>query len=132
MLGLKDAESEEHGRPSANFVVTAASCGLRGRLKVVIEDESIASGIFHEREIIEEYCCNYESNRAYQQRFQEAGLQISGWDEGGEARIVEIPEHPFFVATQFMPQLSSTAGRPHPFIVAYLRAVAAHGAQQAI
>ena len=48
------------------------------------------------------------------------GLRIVGVDQDGEARIVEVPEHRFFVGTLFVPQLNSTAEHPHPLIVAFM------------
>jgi CTP synthase (UTP-ammonia lyase) len=45
-------------------------------------------------------------------------------DAGGEARIVELPDHPFFLATLFVPQTSSAAGHPHPIVAAFARAAA--------
>jgi CTP synthase (UTP-ammonia lyase) len=47
---------------------------------------------------------------------------VTGTGPEGEARIVELPDHRFFIATLFLPQLSSTMERPHPLIVGYLRA----------
>ena len=55
-----------------------------------------------------------------------AGLRVSGQGEAGEVRVVELPTHRFFLATLFLPQLSSASDRPHPVIVAYLRAVCAY------
>jgi CTP synthase (UTP-ammonia lyase) len=52
------------------------------------------------------------------------GLRVAGADAGGEARVVEIPEHPFFVATLFVPQTGSAPGRPHPLVAAFVRAAA--------
>jgi len=49
---------------------------------------------------------------------------VSGVGETGEMRIVELPEHPFFLATLFLPQARSTASRPHPLLVGYAEAVA--------
>ena len=43
--------------------------------------------------------------------------------EEGEARIVEMIDHRFFLATLFQPQLTSKEGSPHPLITAYLEAV---------
>ena len=40
----------------------------------------------------------------------------------GELRAVELPEHPFFIATLYQPQLSSTEARPHPVIVEFVAA----------
>jgi CTP synthase (UTP-ammonia lyase) len=52
-----------------------------------------------------------------------------GTDGDGETRILELPEHPFFVATLFVPPLTSTAEQPHPLIMAYLQA--AHDCRRA-
>ena len=43
-------------------------------------------------------------------------------DAEGDVRVVELPEHPFFIATLFVPQLRSTAERPHPLITAFVAA----------
>jgi CTP synthase (UTP-ammonia lyase) len=52
----------------------------------------------------------------------EGGFKVAGVDSEGEIRIVELPGHRFFVATLFLPQLSSTAKVPHPIITTYLEA----------
>jgi CTP synthase (UTP-ammonia lyase) len=50
-------------------------------------------------------------------------------DEQGEVRAVELPEHPFFLATLFQPERSALAGnRPHPLIAAFVEAARAHAA----
>jgi len=50
-------------------------------------------------------------------------MVVSGVGGEGEIRIVELPSHPFFLATLFLPQTRSTAGRPHPLIAGYAAAV---------
>jgi CTP synthase (UTP-ammonia lyase) len=55
---------------------------------------------------------------------------IAGEDGEGNVRIVELRSHPFFVATLFVPQLSSEPGDPHPLIVAFLEAAAAFHASR--
>jgi CTP synthase (UTP-ammonia lyase) len=59
------------------------------------------------------------------------GLVISGTDQDGEARIVELPSLRFFVATLFVPQTSSASGAPHPLISAYLQAARQRAATSA-
>lgn len=76
----------------------------------------------------EEYYCNYGVNPAWVARLEAAGLRVSGVGEQGEPRVVELPEHPFFVASLFLPQARSTAAAPHPLLVGFARAVAAHAA----
>ena len=73
----------------------------------------------------EGYYCNYGVNPDYRLRFEACGLRVSGVGDEGEIRIVEIPEHPFFVATLFLPQARSTPASPHPLLVGYAAAVVA-------
>ncbi|HXU78334.1 MAG TPA: hypothetical protein VN794_17300, partial [Methylomirabilota bacterium] len=54
-----------------------------------------------------------------------ANLQVTGWDEHREARIVELDGHPFFLATLFQPERSALNGAAHPLIVAFVRSLAA-------
>ena len=61
-------------------------------------------------------------NPTYHDELEKKGLSISGSDQSGEARIVELPSHPFFLGTLFVPQASSAAGNTHPMVLAFLRA----------
>jgi CTP synthase (UTP-ammonia lyase) len=71
----------------------------------------------------ERYYCSYGVNPEYARRLEEGGLTVSGVGDGGEIRIVELPHHPFFVATLFLPQARSSAAEPHPLLVGYAAAV---------
>ena len=73
---------------------------------------------------IEDYYCNYGVNPDYHAAIERHGMVVSGVGEAGEMRIVELSDHPFFLATLFLPQARSTASRPHPLIVGYASAVA--------
>ncbi len=75
-------------------------------------------------EVTEPYYCNYGVNPEYRRRLEAGGMVISGVGSEGEVRIVELPAHPFFIATLFLPQARSTADHPHPLIAGY--AAAAH------
>ena len=52
-------------------------------------------------------------------------LRITGADAEGEARVIELPGHPFFIGTLFVPQARSTPERPHPLVTAFVAAAAA-------
>jgi CTP synthase (UTP-ammonia lyase) len=86
--------------------------------------------IYRRGEIDEEYTCNYELNPAFQASFEQSGLCIAARGERREVRAVELSERVFFVATLFMPQLSSTATSPHPLITAFLNAAHAFRARR--
>jgi CTP synthase (UTP-ammonia lyase) len=73
----------------------------------------------------EAYYCAYGVNGDYLERLVDGGLRVSGVGEDGEVRIVELPGHPFFLATLFLPQARSTAASPHPLLRGYAAAVAA-------
>jgi len=129
-MGIADADSEEHGSGSKNLMVTACSLPQREpgaayvdrREAVHLKPGSHAARIFKGASIQEEFLCNYEFNREYQEQVDAAGLKVVGFDDRGVGRIVELPEHRFFVATLFLPQLTSSDARPHPYLVAFVEA----------
>jgi len=131
-MGLTDAESVEHGVPSAHPIITPASCpipsgpqgqpNLHGPAIIRIRRGTRAWEAYGRDEVSEQYFCNYEVNPAYREELEAAGLVLSGWSEQGDIRMVELPGHPFFLATLFQPQLTSQAGNPHPLLTAFVRA----------
>jgi CTP synthase (UTP-ammonia lyase) len=133
VLNIRDAGHSEYDPNTPTPVITLVSCPvegrgegtprLTGRLRIRLSPDSHAFRIYRRPEIEEEYTCNYELDPSLQDRIERAGLQIVGVAENGEARIVELPLHRFFLSTLFLPQLSSTADKPHPLITAYLEAV---------
>ena len=95
---------------------------LSGACHLRIEPGSRLAEIYPSLEADEEYFCNYEVNRKYLPDFANAGLRLTAFDDNGELRAIELPGERFFIATLFQPQLSSTEARPHPLIIAFLRA----------
>lgn len=92
--------------------------------RVSIARGSLAHRVYGRDGATEQFLCNYGLSPNYRARIETGGLRITGVDRDGEARIVERTDHPFFVATLFLPQFSSTPDLPHPLIVAFLRAAA--------
>ena len=84
-----------------------------------------AAALYAAESAVEEFRCNYGVNPEYQTALEQAGLRLSGFGDDGELRIVELPDHPFFLATLFLPQLRSTAERPHPLLGGFTAAVGA-------
>jgi len=65
----------------------------------------------------------YEVNNAYRQQLADAGLVISGtFEEGRLVEIVELPDHPWFVASQFHPEFKSRPTRPAPLFREFVAA----------
>ena len=84
-----------------------------------------ASALYGVTETTEDFFCNYGVNPDYHRRLEAGGLRVSGLGGAGEVRIVELPDHPFFLATLFLPRARSTAASPHPLLAGYAAAVAA-------
>jgi CTP synthase len=69
----------------------------------------------------------YEFNNAYRERFQKAGFLFSGLTPDGKlVEIIELPEHPFFIASQFHPEFHSKPHQPHPLFRGFIAAAHAH------
>lgn len=125
VLGIQDAQHAEYDPYSSKLVVNSLSCSLKGkRMEVsIINEDSLTKAIYGVDRVEEEYYCNFGLNPAYQDQIHEQGLQVVAVDSQGEARIIELSNHPFFIATLFVPQSSSTILKPHPIITAFLRYV---------
>jgi CTP synthase (UTP-ammonia lyase) len=95
---------------------------LSGRLVVKLSPDSLAYRVYHQAAIEEPFNCNYQLNPIYRNYLEGAGLKISGVGDHGEARIIEIPQRPFYIGTAFQPQLNSSVEMPHSLLVAYLKA----------
>ena len=83
---------------------------------------SQAHRIYGKDEATEVFACNYGLNEAFEDLIESKELRVSGYDEDGTVRMVELPGHPFFISTLFVPQVVSQIGKPHPLIVTYLQA----------
>lgn len=89
---------------------------------------TLAARLYGVAEAAEDYYCNYGVNPEYRRRLEDGGLRVSGVGAEGEIRIVEIPGHPFFLATLFLPQARSPDRTPHPLLAGYAAAVRANRA----
>jgi len=126
VLGIEDAEHEESAPGAPTLLVSKLASLLAGKTqKIKILPGSIVHRAYGRDEVSEQFACNYGLNPQFQDKIEKGRLKITGVDLYGEVRIVEVLDHPFYVGTLFLPQISSAPGSPHPLIVAYLRAALA-------
>jgi CTP synthase (UTP-ammonia lyase) len=124
VLGL-DAHHAEYGDAEGDLVITPLDCSLVGQvLEVRIEPDTVAARAYDGAVAIERYYCNYGVDPAFQQALTGGGLRASGTDDDGMVRIVELPGHPFFVGTLFVPQATAP---DHPLVTAFLAAAGGRG-----
>ena len=121
VLGL-DAQHAEYGDAEGDLVITPLDCSLAGQvLEVRVEPDTVAARAFGGAVAIERYYCNYGVDPAFQQGLIDGGLRASGTDA---VEIVELPGHPFFVGTLFVPQATAP---DHPLVRAFLAAAGGLG-----
>lgn len=82
-------------------------------------------------QVVEPFFCNYGLNPEFRPAFEAHGLAFSAVDEDGAVRALELPGHPFFIATLYVPRASSPAGAPHPIIRAFVEAARQYGQKSA-
>jgi CTP synthase (UTP-ammonia lyase) len=123
VLGIRDAEHEETAPGAQTLLISKLACSLVAKnQRIRIAPGSHAHRAYNRQEVIEQFFCNYGLNSEFQDKISTGNLRITGIDLEREVRIVELSDHPFYVATLFLPQVSSTPESPHPLIVAYLTA----------
>ena len=128
VLGFKDAHHAEYDPYASELFVSELQCSLAGReLRIDLVPGSRVARIYGTTDAVERYYCNLGVHPDKVPLLRNGPLRITGSDAEGEVRVVELPDHPFFVGTLFVPQMRSTPERPHPLVTAFVRAAAPAG-----
>lgn len=133
VLGLKDADSVEFNPDTKNPVIhimedqkniTKKGGTMRlGAYPCILVDGSIARKLYNAEEISERHRHRYEFNNDYKKEMEQRGMTFSGTSpDGNLVEIVEIKNHPYFIAAQFHPEFKSRPDRPQPLFVGLLKA----------
>lgn len=94
-----------------------------------LEKGSLAHEVYGEEVIYERHRHRYEVNNAYREKLTDAGLRISGLSPDGRlVEVVELPGHPWFIASQGHPEFKSRPTAPHPLFKGFVSAAADHRA----
>lgn len=94
-----------------------------GDYKCRIERDSFSGRAYRKQVVYERHRHRYEFNNSYRKILEEAGLKIAGvYPEKDLVEIIEIPDHTWFVATQFHPEFNSKPQSPHPLFRDFIRA----------
>ena len=128
VLGLADADHTETSPHAVLPLISQLSCSLVEKDgKILLQEGSQIRRIYGASEILESYHCNYGLNPACQDLFKRhESFRFSGRDRAGEPQVVELADHPFFIATLFQPERSALRARVHPLVTAYLQAILKH------
>ena len=133
VLGIQDANSAEFSNTTKNPVIhimedqknikKKGGTMRLGSYPCIIKEGSLAQKTYHQTKIDERHRHRFEYNNDYKERLENAGLICSGVSpDGNLVEIVEIPNHPYFIAGQFHPELKSRPNRPAPLFVGLIKA----------
>ena len=125
VLGFHEADHAESNPATALPLISPLACSLaRGKGAIRLVPNSQLARIYGRTEIAENYHCNFGLNPRFESMLNDGRLNVSGRDENGEVRAVELAGHSFFIATLFQPEQSAFAGVEHPLICSFVRAAA--------
>jgi CTP synthase len=133
VCGLDDSNSSEFAPECAHPVISLMESqqGVKdmggtmrlGAYPCRLKAGSKAAEIYGVPEISERHRHRYEVSNQFRESFSEKGMRFSGLSpDGSLVEMIELPEHPHFVACQFHPELKSRPNRPHPLFSSFVAA----------
>ena len=137
VLGYADAHSIELNpetthpvidlMPDQNGVTDIGGTLRLGSYPCVLKKDSKAYELYGKETIQERHRHRYEVNNEYRDELEEKGMVLSGISPDGRiVEMIELKDHPFFVATQAHPELKSRPNRPHPLFRGFVAAALEH------
>jgi CTP synthase len=109
--------------PEQQDVVDLGGTMRLGLYPCRLQRDTLAYQLYQQEVVYERHRHRYEFNNAYRNLFLESGYQISGTSPDGRlVEMVELPNHPFFIATQFHPEFQSRPNTPHPLFQGLVKA----------
>lgn len=137
VCGIKNANSTEFDKDAAEPVISlleeqrgvstkGASMRL-GTWPTKIAHGTLAGNIYGQADVLERHRHRYEFNMKYRDRMTEKGFTISGTSPDGTlAELIELRDHPYFLACQYHPEFQSKPNKPHPLFKGFIQACLAH------
>lgn len=94
-----------------------------GAFDCELKKKSLAQQAYQATKVSERHRHRYEFNNDYRAQFEKAGMVMSGINpQSGLVEIIEFSHHPYFIASQFHPEYSSTVENPHPLFISFVEA----------
>ena len=133
VLGMTGANSAEFGEtpypvidllPEQKFVEEKGGTMRLGLYPCKLVPDTQTSQLYGDEEVIyERHRHRYEFNNEFRERFEESDMQIVGTSlDGRLVEMVELKNHPYFIACQFHPEFKSRPNRPHPLFHGLVKA----------
>jgi CTP synthase len=147
VCGLEDADSTEMNRSTPHPIIALITewmnadgsseqrnetSDMGGTMRLGaqpchLEPDSMVRTIYGQDTIEERHRHRYEVNNNYLEQLQDAGMRVAGWSgDRSLVEMIELPQHPWFVACQFHPEFTSRPRGGHPLFTSYIEAAIAH------
>jgi CTP synthase len=137
VVGLEKANSTEFDKNAPDPVISlleeqrdVQNKGATMRLgtwPTKIEQGTKAESVYGSNEALERHRHRYEFNMKYRDQMREKGFEISGTSpDGSLAELIELRDHPYFLACQYHPEFQSKPNKPHPLFKGFVQACLAH------
>ncbi len=137
VIGYSDAHSVElapstthpviHLMPDQEGIDDIGGTLRLGSYPCVLDKSAKAFELYGEETIHERHRHRYEVNNDYRNALSENGMKLSGISPDGRiVEMIEIPSHPWFVATLAHPEFKSRPNRPHPLFKGFIKAALEH------
>ena len=146
LAGLENAQSTEFNRDTPHPVIAlitewqdeggaveerSEQSDLGGTMRlgaqaIFLRKGSLAARVYGKSEIAERHRHRYEVNNNYRGRLEEAGVRFSGLSVDDLVEMVELEDHPWFMASQFHPEFTSNPRDGHPLFKSFIEAARAH------
>ncbi len=141
VLGLNEANSTEMNPHTPHNVIDLMEeqksiSNLGGTMRLgayecVLTPESRAAQAYGKTTVSERHRHRFEFNSEYRDRFEAAGMKCVGENPATHlVEVVELPDHRWFVGTQYHPEYSSTVLNPNPLFISFVKAAIEYGAEQ--
>ena len=125
VAGLSHADHAESNPEATTKIIAPLACSMVEQTsEIQLETGSFVRAICGSDTLREKYHCRYGLNPGFREAVERDGLRFVGQDAAGEARMLELQGHPFFVATLFQPERSALDEHTHPLIRAFVQACA--------
>jgi CTP synthase len=142
VLGHKDANSTEFNQDTSSPVIAMITEWMNedgstenrdetselggtmrlGAQECLFKEGTKAKKIYDAESVIERHRHRYEFNNTYLEELQKDGLVFSGFSKDGLAEMIEIDDHPWFIACQFHPEFTSSPLQGHPLFQSFIKA----------
>jgi CTP synthase (UTP-ammonia lyase) len=123
VVGIEGADHPGLNPDASEFVIAPLACSVVGQERpVLIAPGTLAGQLYLVSETVEPFFCTFGLNPAYRSQFEESGMVFSGSDRDGVPRVLEVPGHPFFLATLYIPQAAPAQESPHPVLAGLVSA----------